>query len=352
MKPNQAHEAFDKWWSENPWTSVRIKAAAKEAWLAAWIARKPKALAPSVVVRDEIDCRCMCEKCESRTRETYRMSVWCTCGWEGTALLRKGDKPPILKDCPNCGCPSLIFRALQPSIVGREEKSEVTRRTLEDLWNNGRAYGQDEMDPGSLVCRDDTAEDKNVRMTADVDETIAALQLRAPEKAAVPVVPSVEEIAEMLHDTQMAPFPMPSILTFDGLSDIARSEFIERATAIHALLTEWMETGQSGEWDALTKKEMWDEIQAIRKAIDDDGTSGAPHVLVKSIIQERNELRSDVDKLLAAPHPDNAVREAVQTLKDKCEAMITAARESNDPEDWCNALLEVEGALAAPGEGE
>ena len=41
----------------------------------------------------EIDCRCKCKECEARTQETYRLSLTCiNCGWEGTALISKGDK--------------------------------------------------------------------------------------------------------------------------------------------------------------------------------------------------------------------------------------------------------------------
>ena len=50
---------------------------------------------------------------------------------------------------------------------------------------------------------------------------------------------------------------------------------------------------EPGEWDRLTKKEMWDEIQAIRKLTDDDGTKGPPSDSVAQIIGERDTLRAE-----------------------------------------------------------
>lgn len=56
------------------------------------------------VERPVIDMRCMCEKCQARTQETYRLAATCTnCRTECVALIRKGDKPTPSKDCPACG---------------------------------------------------------------------------------------------------------------------------------------------------------------------------------------------------------------------------------------------------------
>lgn len=53
---------------------------------------------------NELDCRCMCKDCEERTQETYRLKVSCSnCGWKGVALLRRGDSPSWMQECPHCG---------------------------------------------------------------------------------------------------------------------------------------------------------------------------------------------------------------------------------------------------------
>jgi len=52
-----------------------------------------------------LDLRCMCDACENRTQDTYRLFVSCVnCGWNGIAILRKGDRPSTGKECPHCGC--------------------------------------------------------------------------------------------------------------------------------------------------------------------------------------------------------------------------------------------------------
>jgi len=47
------------------------------------------------------------------------------------------------------------------------------------------------------------------------------------------------------------------------------------------------------EWDALSKKEMWDELQAIRSLVDDDGTHGGPVNVVASLMEELAALRAE-----------------------------------------------------------
>ena len=57
-----------------------------------------------------IDLRCFCYKCEGRTKETYRLHVRCfNCGWKGEAILRKGDRPGPLEECPHCGIARLDY---------------------------------------------------------------------------------------------------------------------------------------------------------------------------------------------------------------------------------------------------
>lgn len=64
-------------------------------------AQQPQAPAVEVPI---LDCRCMCEACEARTKETYNLTIKCfNCGWDAVALIRKGDGFPSAKDCPNCG---------------------------------------------------------------------------------------------------------------------------------------------------------------------------------------------------------------------------------------------------------
>lgn len=64
-------------------------------------AQQPQAPVVEVPI---LDCRCMCEACEARTKETYNLTIKCyNCGWDGVALIRKGDGFPSAKDCPNCG---------------------------------------------------------------------------------------------------------------------------------------------------------------------------------------------------------------------------------------------------------
>ena len=57
-----------------------------------------------------IDLRCFCDKCEERTKETYRLHVRCfNCGWKGEALLRKGDSHGLIDECPHCGTSRLDY---------------------------------------------------------------------------------------------------------------------------------------------------------------------------------------------------------------------------------------------------
>jgi hypothetical protein len=61
----------------------------------------------------EIDCRCMCYRCEDREKRTYQLAVQCgNCGVDGTATLRVGDRPPTMKICPHCGVSDLYFKPL------------------------------------------------------------------------------------------------------------------------------------------------------------------------------------------------------------------------------------------------
>jgi predicted nucleic acid-binding Zn-ribbon protein len=74
---------------------------------------------------EEMDCRCMCETCESRTKETYRLAYLCpNCGRKGTGLYRKGDKPSWSRECPNCGVNHLLWtpedRPAEPPASMRE----------------------------------------------------------------------------------------------------------------------------------------------------------------------------------------------------------------------------------------
>jgi rRNA maturation protein Nop10 len=51
----------------------------------------------------QIDARCMCDECEARTKETYTLTARCShCGWSGTMLVRKGDRPSAMRECPHC----------------------------------------------------------------------------------------------------------------------------------------------------------------------------------------------------------------------------------------------------------
>ena len=64
---------------------------------------------PAMTEAGDLDCRCMCKDCEARTKETYRLTVHCpNCRWEGTALLRKGDRLGFIQSCPHCEVSGLV----------------------------------------------------------------------------------------------------------------------------------------------------------------------------------------------------------------------------------------------------
>ncbi len=48
--------------------------------------------------------------------------------------------------------------------------------------------------------------------------------------------------------------------------------------------------GETHEWDSVSKEEMWNTIQSIRKLTGDDGTFGGPENLVKEMAEELNRL--------------------------------------------------------------
>lgn len=93
------------------------------------------------------------------------------------------------------------------------------------------------------------------------------------------------------------------------------------------------------EWEiaGLTPQEMWDEIQAVRKATGDDGTHGAPHVLVEELARRLTEPRQVVSRetiekafgqfqeaqskaiyalQLATPQPSMEIEEAVKECQN------------------------------------
>lgn len=99
-----------------------------------------------VVTRETIDCRCMCEKCETRTKETYRLCVNCSnCGWIGEALIRKGDSFSSAKPCPQCGTICLHTKPIpaqtpQPEARGVEEAFRIVwDESAFNAWND-RTY--------------------------------------------------------------------------------------------------------------------------------------------------------------------------------------------------------------------
>ena len=71
-----------------------------------------------------------------------------------------------------------------------------------------------------------------------------------------------------------------------------RSELVKRVEELEN------ELGLVNGYGAMSRQEMWDEIQRVRKVTDDDGTSGAPYRLVESILEERDQLREDIDAFL------------------------------------------------------
>lgn len=74
-------------------------------------------------MKNILDLRCFCGLCEERTKETYNLTVSClNCGWEGIAILRKGDKPsPLFDECPNCGCTSVLKFGKDPNLQTKRE---------------------------------------------------------------------------------------------------------------------------------------------------------------------------------------------------------------------------------------
>jgi hypothetical protein len=50
-----------------------------------------------------IDASCDCDKCVSRTRDTYDLPGHCSnCGTDFVVRNRKGDQPPLAIECPHC----------------------------------------------------------------------------------------------------------------------------------------------------------------------------------------------------------------------------------------------------------
>jgi hypothetical protein len=68
---------------------------------------------------DELDLRCFCKRCEDRTKKIYKLSVNCiNCGWNGQVIIRKGDKPGLQTECPNCGCTFVLSYGHDPKFGG------------------------------------------------------------------------------------------------------------------------------------------------------------------------------------------------------------------------------------------
>ena len=51
-----------------------------------------------------VDRQCHCERCTSRTKETYLITETCiNCGSKWVAKYRKGDPAQYMAECPECG---------------------------------------------------------------------------------------------------------------------------------------------------------------------------------------------------------------------------------------------------------
>lgn len=59
-----------------------------------------------------VDYSCSCGRCTSRTEERYRLPFGChTCGTTWIGEMRRGDRPPLLAECPGCGGSSTYHKA-------------------------------------------------------------------------------------------------------------------------------------------------------------------------------------------------------------------------------------------------
>lgn len=109
--------------------------------------------------KDVIDCRCMCEKCESRTKETYFLGVVCSnCGWAGKALIRKGDSFPPTKECLNCGNarlhttkPPISIPTPQPEALEVDDTRELLN--IGWKWLDNHADGKICSNRSCIRCR-------------------------------------------------------------------------------------------------------------------------------------------------------------------------------------------------------
>lgn len=51
-----------------------------------------------------VDAQCHCERCISRTTTTYTLHATCVnCAERMTVRIRRGDRRPLLVECPTCG---------------------------------------------------------------------------------------------------------------------------------------------------------------------------------------------------------------------------------------------------------
>jgi hypothetical protein len=88
-----------------------------------------------------LDFRCMCSKCEERTKETYKLQLKCSnCNWRGIALIRKGDKFSESRECPSCGVTfSLMASPFEPEPEVERREVDIStwpsvRKLLREAW--------------------------------------------------------------------------------------------------------------------------------------------------------------------------------------------------------------------------
>ncbi len=88
---------------------------------------------------DKLDLRCNCRRCIERTEETYELYVSCyNCGWEGIAIIRKGDKPNLGEECPNCEVSYRLNFKDDPKYTKKKRKEifNIPSVNIPSVWIN------------------------------------------------------------------------------------------------------------------------------------------------------------------------------------------------------------------------
>lgn len=81
-----------------------------------------------------VDAQCHCNRCTSRTTDTYRMVGKCSnCGAEALVMYRSGDKSADA-DCPTCG----VWHSIKTTLLAADDEIPAA---FESVPSRGNGQG-------------------------------------------------------------------------------------------------------------------------------------------------------------------------------------------------------------------